>query len=434
MKESVMKKLFSCIFVMIIAAQCFAQVPQKAPQLWKAYKEKNYFKLDKLMSTSTARPDNPDWMLYKATVDYVFNKPVESNRSIDVLLRNPGNFNDTILKDLYYMRASNAYRLKDYKQAYIDDSIMVTRYGRACDSTELDARQDDITIFRNLVDIPRMDMSIPANAQASFKRDIAGLLNVKVELQQDTLDFVFDTGAGFSVIVESLAKKYGVRYIGGPAQTGTSTGIKVVGRTGLLDFRLGNIEVRNAAVLVLADSLLTYAGGAYVIRGVIGFPEIYAMKECIITDDRVLTVPQKPEETSDRNLALDGQYLIIRTTAKNDTLPMLFDSGNTTTVLSSLFFRQYQDEIVKNCRKFKVETGGAGGMVMTEAYILGSLDLAAGNVQCRLDSVRIYMGDLLGADMKYLYGNFGQDYVKRFSEMKINFASMHISFSGEKKK
>jgi len=38
-----------------------------------------------------------------------------------------------------------------------------------------------------------------------------------VTLEKDTLDFVFDTGANFSVIMESLANKYGVKIVGGMA-------------------------------------------------------------------------------------------------------------------------------------------------------------------------------------------------------------------------
>jgi hypothetical protein len=40
----------------------------------------------------------------------------------------------------------------------------------------------------------------------------------------------------------------------------------------------------------------------------------------------------------------------------------------------------------------------------------------------------------LGYDIKFLFGNFGQDYINKFSEMKINFASMNIRFSDPKKK
>jgi hypothetical protein len=170
------------------------------------------------------------------------------------------------------------------------------------------------------------------------------------------------------------------------------------------------------------------------IKGVIGFPEIYAMTGFTIKDNKYLTVTKKQPETSVKNFAIDGQYIIIRIIARNDTLPFIFDSGNQLTVLSSAFFNKYKSEITGKCKKRSVETGGAGGMEMTEAYILDSLNISAGNSQYTLDSLRIYPKDIMGYDMKYVYGNFGQNYVSRFSEMRINFASMKIEFLEKKKK
>jgi len=192
--------------------------------------------------------------------------------------------------------------------------------------------------------------------------------------------------------MESLAKKYGVRIIGDKARTGTSTGLKVEGRTGLLDFRLETWKSGTPLFWCLPDSALTFANGAYAIKGVIGFPVMYAFKEFTIQNDRLLLVPRNHEETFDRNLALDGQYLIVRVTAKNDTLPFLFDSGNTTTSLSSLFFNSFKNEIVEKCKQEKETTGGAGGMVETEAYVLDSLAMAAGTSQLTLHGMKFIHG------------------------------------------
>jgi hypothetical protein len=263
---------------------------------------------------------------------------------------------------------------------------------------------------------------------------MAGLQNVPVTFQTDSLDFVFDTGAEFSVMIESVAKKYGVKMIGGKVWTGTSTSKKVEGRMGLLSIRLGPVELRNVAFLVLPDSALTFANGLYVIKGIIGFPVIYALNCFTVVDKKYLMVTQQKAETMDRNFALDGQYIIIRVTAHGDTLPFIFDSGNETTNLSSAFFNKYSSEILGKCKKRNVETGGAGGMVKTEAFMLDSLTISAGNSHYTLDSILIYPKDLSGYDMKYVYGNFGQDYISRFAEMSIDFASMNIEFRKEYRK
>ena len=406
---------------------------EQSNHLLTHYKEKNFFKLDQMMSKIKFDKGNPDLLLYRATIDNVFNKPEESNQAINILLKKyPKYFNDTIVKDLYSMRSANAYRLKDYKSAYYDNSIIVNKYKHVCDSTEIETLIDDITLFHSIIDAPKMEIKMPENSSVPIKRDLAGLQNVAVTLQKDTVDFVFDTGAAFSVMIESVAKKYGVKIFDGKVRTGTSTSKKVEGHMGLHSIKLGTMELKNVAFLILPDSCLTFANGLYVIKGVIGFPEIYAFSGFTIKDNKFLMVSQKHQETGDKNFAIDGQYIIIRVIARNDTLPFIFDSGNQTTVLSSAFFNKYKGEITEKCKKETVETGGAGGMEKTEAYIIDSLSISAGNSRYTLDSLRIYTKDLMGNDMKYVYGNFGQNYVRKFSEMKIDFASMNISFTNKK--
>ncbi len=431
-----MKKLFIYLIAIWVFTNCLT-IPAKeqSNKLLTYYKEKNFFKLDKLMLKIKFDQGNPDLVLYRATIDNVFNKPEESNRLINILLKKyPKYFNDTIVKELYYMRSANAYRLQDYKSAYHDDSTIVDKYRHVCDSSEIETRKDDITIFRSIMDVPKMEIKMPENSKIPIKRDVAGLQNVPVTLQKDTVDFVFDTGAEFSVILGSLAKKYGVKMIDGKVWTGTSTSKKVEGHMGLLNIKLGTIELKNVAFLVLPDSSLTFANGLYVIKGIIGFPVMYAFTGFTIKENNFLMVNQKHQETSDKNFAIDGQYIIIRVTAHNDTLPFIFDSGNTTTCLSSSFFNKYKSEITGKCKKTNVETGGAGGIDKAEAYILDSLTISAGNSRYTLDSLLIYPKDLSGYDMKYVYGNFGQNYISKFSEMRINFGSMNIEFLEKKKK
>jgi hypothetical protein len=431
-----MKNLIVFLIAVVVFTNCSTRLTnEQGNQLFTHYKEKNFFKLDQLMSKITFDKSNPDLLLYRATLDNVFNKPEESNQLINILLKEYQKyFNDTIVKDLYTMRSANAYRLKDYKSAYSDNSMIVKKYRNVCDSSEIETLIDDITLFHSLMNVPKMEINMPENATVPMKRDIAGLQNIAVTLQKDTVDFVFDTGAAFSVMMESVAKKYGVKLLDEKVRTGTSTSKKVEGHMGLLTIKLGAMELKDVAFLVLPDSCLTFANGLYVIKGVIGFPEIYALKGFMIKDSKFLMVSQKQPETGDKNFAIDGQYIIIRVIARNDTLPFIFDSGNQETVLSSAFFNKYKSEITGKCKKGTVETGGAGGMEKTDAYILDSLSISAGNSQYTLDSLRIYPKDLMGYDMKYVYGNFGQNYVRKFSEMKINFASMNIEFIEKKKK
>jgi predicted aspartyl protease len=430
-----MKKLLFYLMLALLFTNCAKQLTkEQSAQLLKAYNEKNFFVLNSLMSKIEFSKRNPQLLLYKATLDNVFNNPEESNSLINKLLKKYEKyFNDTIIKDLYSMKVENSNRLQDYKSAYIYDSLILTKYKHICDSADIDSRTDEFLSYRILAHVSKMEITKHGDCQIPLKRDKAGLFNVPVVIKNDTVDFVFDTGANVSVITESLAKKYGIKTVGGKVKIGGSTGFKFDASIGLVDLKLGKIEIKNSYIMIFPDSTLSFANGIYKIRGVIGFPIMYNLQEFIVKDDKVLIVPQKPEVSNNKNLALDDSYPVIMVTYGNDTLPFHFDSGATNTEFYSRFLTKYKKEIVGKCKLEKTTSASAGGAVESETYIMDSVTISAGNSVCNIESVRILQNDLMGSDVKYQYGNFGQDYIKQFSEMKMNFASMNISFTGKRK-
>jgi hypothetical protein len=422
------------MMLVVIFTSCKAKLTKdQSFDLTKAYSERIFFKLDKLMSKIKFKKNNPQLLLYKATLDNVFNKPEESNILLNILLEQYSkNFSDTIIKDLYSMKAQNYIRLQDYKNAYFNDSLIMSQFKNLCDSAEIDSRNDDILLYRNLTNVTKMEIIKPGDCQILLKVDMAGLYNVPVIINHDTIDFVFDTGGNVSVITESLAIKYGIKTVGNKVKIAGATGFKIDASIGLINLKLGNIEVKNSYILIFPDTSLSFAKGVYKIRGVIGFPIIYNLQEFIVKEGKMLIVPKRPEILNNRNLALDNSYPVIMVTYKGDTLPFHFDSGASNTEFYSLFLKKYKNEILGKCKLQKTASASAGGTVESETYIMDSVTISAGNSKCLIKSVRILQNDLMGFDVKFQYGNFGQDYIKQFSEMKMNFASMNISFANMK--
>ena len=420
---------------LLLLGSCTTKIPkEQSAQLLKAYKQKNYFKLDRLMSEVKTVSGHPNLMLYEATLDNAFNKPEEAIRLITHLLRNYSlHFNDTIFRNLYAMRAQSAAHLQNYKMAYRDNKMILSKYAAVCDSDEIQSLQQDNSLYRYLRNAPKMVITRNSDTRITLKRDMAGLFNIPVNIDNDTSDFIFDTGANISVIDKTLATKYGVKILGDSVKVGNPTGKIINAEVGLLNIRLGNIEIKNAVFLVFPDSALTFAHGAYVIKGIIGFPIMYALQEFTIKNNQVLIIPKTPEKTSIRNFAFDGLTLDIMVQYKNDTLPFNFDSGADRTTLYATFFKKYHDEIIQNCKKTTTRFAGVGSQIKIEAYLLDTARISAGNARGTLDSIYIQTKNLQGASSKYVYGNLGQDYIKQFSNMKINFVSMGISFSGKKK-
>lgn len=377
---------------------------------------------------------NPDLILYEATLDNAFNKPEESIRLINRLLRKyPENFNDTILCDLYAMKAQNAAHLQNYRAAFHNNKIILSRYSAVCSQDEIKSFKQDNSFYQYLVNAPKMTIIKESDSKIPLTRDLAGIFNIPVQINGETEEFIFDTGANISVIDKTLATKYGVKILGDKVNVGNPTGKDVEAEVGLLNLRIGSIEIKNAVFLVFPDSALSFAHGAYVIKGIIGFPIMYAFQEFTVKNNQFLIIPKTAEATTVRNFAFDGLSLDVLVKYENDSLPFQFDSGADRTALYPNFFNKYKSEIVKNCKKRPLKFAGVGSTIEVEAYVMDSAVFAAGNAVAKLDSLYIQTKNLRGEASKYIYGNLGQDYIKQFSDMKINFASMGIDFSGKKK-
>jgi hypothetical protein len=428
-----MKRSLIFWVVLVIFSSCTQKYSEEQKALLlRTYHERNYFKLDNLMSKIEFNKKDPDLLLYKSKLEYVFNDPLESNKLINRLLeKNTGYFNDTIIADLHYMKANNADRLNDYQLAVDEGTIVLNNFKALYDSSFIDELKDDIVIWKTLVGTPNMEISRKSITEIPLIRDIAGLFNVPVSIGNDTIDFVFDTGANISVMVKSLASKYGATILKNKVNVYAFTGKKIESELGLINFKFGDIEIKNAVFLIFPDSILSFADGAYIIRGVIGFPVMNALKEFTIKDDQTLIISTGSEEAMCRNLALDDATPVIMVKYRNDTLPFHFDTGADKTILFAPFFKMYKNEIIENCKKTVNPIGGAAGSIEAETYILDSALFAIGNSNCRLFELQI-LSSPLSYDQNYFYGNFGQDYIKKFSEMKINFSSMNVSFTGEK--
>jgi hypothetical protein len=197
---------------------------------------------------------------------------------------------------------------------------------------------------------------------------------------------------------------------------------------GYCNINLNEVEIKNALFLVFEDSLLSFGGGYYVINGIIGFPVINALKEISLLNDSVLFIPEKPRLCSYSNFALDNLNPTILVVYNNDSLPFHFDTGADRTLLFSSFYKKYKDEIVENYSTIESSVSGAGGSTYTKVYLIDSLKISAGENKATLDSIELLTDDLLHGH-KIVYGNFGQDYMRKFSTININFESMCIKFS-----
>ena len=74
-----------------------------------------------------------------------------------------------------------------------------------------------------------------------------------------------------------------------------------------------------------------------------------------------------------------------------------------------------------------MKIGGAGGFKAVAAYNLNNLNLMIAGKPFRIAKAKI-ISESVNDESKYFYGNLGQDLIKQFERMTLDFKSMRITF------
>jgi predicted aspartyl protease len=418
------------ILVVFISLFLYSSISfsQDFETLYNLNKKKDYFVFrDKVKYYSNSENAWQEIFL-KAIENNIFGNFESSNKKIKLLLdSNLSQLPDSILTDIYEIKASNHINLFEYKDAYETALLLNSNYSAYLDTEEKEDAENELIIWKVLQNVSPQRITKTGNITLSLKKDYAGLWNIPVKIKNKNYDFIFDTGANFCVIIESLARKLGFEIIeNAKFKVGTATDKKVESKIGISkSIKFGDVTAENVIFIVLPDDALDF--GIYKIEGIIGNPILRAFGEVIINNENELVIPQQTEKSDLKNLAFDGFTPVIQMIRNSDSLNFIFDSGGQATYLYKPYYLKYKKEITNKYKPVKIKIGGAGGSRKVNGYIIDKIILKSGNAQSDLEDLSL-ITDIVGDNDEYFYGNLGQDYFKKFSKIKINYADMYIEF------
>ena len=427
-------RLFTLLVFLVVAAGCAQKQPADSdPQLVAALNHlvdtKDYFRLRAILQRKANRLSDCHARYYEAVVAQAFNEPEQSNRKIAELLgQRAAPLNDTLMKELYEVKLQNHIRLGEYQAAEQTNRILQEQYRALLDSSALDDLQNTRKIWHALADVPAQQVVRNRDFRIPMWKDKVGLFNITATVDGTKMDLIFDTGANFSVLRRSYVDKLGLQLIPVGFEVGALTGKQIKSDLAVADrLIIGGLTYRNVVFLVFDDKDLTIPQVDYHINGIIGFPVIAAMEELHIRKDSTLYVPKVAQPYTYHNLALDGLMPVVAVGFRADTLKFQLDTGAPNTALFAPFYRRYRRAIEKNHSKTVFKTGGAGGVVTFEGYVLDSIRLKIGSATARLDSLQLHIADI-GGEEGYFDGNLGQDYIRQFDEMILSFTHASLMF------
>lgn len=419
-------KLFSIsllLFVFLTQTPIFAQT-NNLETLFS-----NFQHFDLRDELANHKNDNSNELLFYRGV--VANRFDETKKSAEFLQKyiKKADKNAPHLADAYELLADNYTKEAQYGKAADTYKFLIDNFRGKLEANRIAAYENVFGLWNALRQTQPQKVEFKGDSNIQGTRDAAKLLNVPIEIGATKDNFVFDTGAGLSTITVSTAQKHGLKIIEADVSVGSATDINVKSKLAVAPtLKIGNATVHNVVFLVLEDKAMSFPQINYQIHGIIGFPVIHALGKISLDKNNQVSIFAKSVKTNaEPNLALQSLTPIIAAVHQNKRLSFVLDTGAVSTDFYPPFFKTNEAEISQNQTSQKVKIGGAGGFKEVSAYRMGEVELSIGGKIAKLKNARI-LSEQSNENSRFYFGNLGQDIIKQFDKMTLDFRNMQISF------
>jgi predicted aspartyl protease len=414
-----MKKHIIFVLLLLESGMAFSQI-RTEKHLKELSEQHQFVQMDSLNNKTKTK----EYFFYKALFANVCNNPNVSNLYLDSLKQS-----HTVKSFKYYkLKNDNYIKLFNYTNAYQTSRILTTTFLKNFSKDELNDELNTQRIWEVLKLQKPQIIDTFSNVFVETKKDKAGLINTPVLANNIETNFVFDTGAGISCITESLAKKLGFIIL-------PDNNIKIASFTGVENsvligiapvLNIGNIKVHNAVFLVYPDTAFTFANGAYVINGIIGFPIIKELGSVTIEENNLTFSKKRTVGNNEKNLFTDQLRSIVMLTYNGKILPFNFDSGAKESLFNKSFYELFKPYLDNNGTLISEKSSGAGGQEITSDLLeIKNQNINLGKTPINLKKIQVDKSNY-GVYGKVNYGNIGQDIIGQFKKVTISFDDNYL--------
>jgi len=284
-----------------------------------------------------------------------------------------------------------------------------------------------------LAGVPPMRLLQPARGTLAITPDRAGLSRVPVVIDGHAQDALLDTGAQFSTLSASAARRAGIRMLSQPVTVGSSTEQSVATRLGIASrLRIGRAVLANVVFIVLPDAALSFAHGAYTIDAIVGLPVFLALGRIGFVNGAspAFVYGRARGRTTgaagNAKLLLSGLEPLVLTHVLGMVRPLRLklDTGANATLLDHAALRD-APRLLAHAEGRALRLGGAGGDATDrKALRLPSLTLVISGRHIKLGNVAVTSGGGQSSD-----GTLGQDVLRQAGRLTLDFHAMTVSMS-----
>lgn len=261
--------------------------------------------------------------------------------------------------------------------------------------------------------------------QAKVNKD--GIV-LPLAIHGQTVHWLLDTGASFSVMSESEAARLGVRIEESSFKVGDSNGGATRMRTAVVDdLTIGRTRLRNVAFLVLPDSQEPMSDWQPGERGIIGIPVALALQSISWTSDGTFRIAPADDRTdhAPSNLALDDLRVIAQVDFQGKRLDCVLDTGaQAGSQLWSRFAAEFRSLLKQHGIRDNVRVSQIGGSNQRTTISLPKVRLRVGGLNTTLRPAQVFPKPV-GDD--FHHGLLGMDVLSQANTVRIDFTSMRLT-------
>lgn len=411
------------LFVLLTQNAVFAQTSN----LETLFRNFQHFDLrDEL--TKHKNDSSNEVLFYQGAIANRFDDTKKSTKLLQKYIKKADK-NSIHLVDAYELLADNYTKETQYGKAADTYKFLLDNFRGKIEAERIKGYENVFGLWNALRQTSSQKVEFKGDSNIQGTRDAAKLLNIPIEIGTTKDNFVFDTGAGLSTITISTAQKFGLKIIEADVSVGSATSISVKSKLAVAPvLKIGNTTIHNVVFLVLEDKAMSFPQINYQIHGIIGFPVIHLLGKVSIDKNNQVSFMAKSKKTNaEPNLALQGLTPIVAGVNQNKRLAFVLDTGAVSTDFYLPFFKANETEITKNQTPQKVKIGGAGGFKELAAYRLAEVELKFGGKTAKLKNARI-LSEQSNENSRFYFGNLGQDVIKQFDKMTLDFRNMQITF------
>jgi len=357
-------------------------------------------------------------LLCKGVADAAFERPSAALHELQAVIRNEPH-------------SANSF---DAHGALIGMYSREGRYRKALEQVDLGLAEKpdagDLKAFRSIVAALAVDSDqkiVRGRPGVVHSEVIDGNLFAPVTVNGVSGTYILDTGANFSMLCESEAKRLGLKVRETTITLSDGSGLPSAARVAVApDLRVGGIHLKHVAFSVVSDANEPFVDLPAGHKGILGILVLLALQSLRVEKENRIVIGEGPaSKVQAFPLAFNDATPVVQVLLDGKPLSFFLDTGAAHTWL----YKPFADAFPERMKEGKTETytiRGVSGSSMQESLELPSVTFPfAQGVE--LASATVIMTTPTDAS-RWAAGNLGFNLLVKALPFTIDFRAMELSF------